>query len=70
MRKCPACNELLRGSASALLEHFDNVHGRPPTYGEAFRYCTGRRKGKRIYQGPLKRHYQVVSGGLPSLGRR
>ena len=70
MRKCPACNELLRGSAASFLTHYAASHGRPPTYGEAFRFCRGRNKKRASYAGPLKRYYQVVSGGLPSLGRR
>ena len=56
--------------AADLLAHYKADHGRLPTEAEVYRFRNPKRSSKRAYKIGMKRNFNEVSGGLPSLGKK
>lgn len=67
---CPLCRKTIPKAVRGVQNHFLLDHQQDLTEAEAHRIATATKPPKRApYEEELRRNWQEVSGGLPSLGK-
>ncbi|MGZ8246638.1 MAG: hypothetical protein ACXWUF_01225 [Methylomagnum sp.] len=67
---CPECGRGLQRAVRAVQNHFYKSHNRNLSDGDAYRIASPQKHKKVPYSEGIRRDYKVVSGGLPSLGKK
>jgi hypothetical protein len=67
---CPECGEGLQRAVRAIQNHFYKSHNQNLSEGDAYRIASPQKNKMVPYTEGVTRDYKVVSGGLPSLGKK
>ena len=68
--KCLACNEMLERNSEVICNHYKIAHAINLSESDAYKLASPQKTKKTLYSEGVKRNFNEVSGGLPSLGKR
>ena len=68
--KCLDCDTKLPRESTDIRQHYRNAHHKIISEADAFKIASPQRRRKTPYAEGLRKNFEEVSGGLPTLGKR
>lgn len=68
--KCSTCDEMLERNLEVICKHYKIAHAIDLSEADAYKLASPQKAKKTPYSEGVKRNFNEVSGGLPSLGKR
>lgn len=68
--KCSECNVKLERNSEVICKHYKFAHAIDFSEADAYKLASPQKTKNAPYSEGVRRNFNEVSGGLPSLGRR